>query len=249
MRRVALLVAAGSVAFGAAGAVRAPAADGPSRLQRLIWRGLPVYCGAPRGRVVALTFDDGPGPYTTRLLAALRRGHAPATFFFVGSRLAYWPAEGRAAARYGSVGVHTWTHAHLPALRPRAVKADLLRTQREILRRTGTLSSLFRPPYEESTARVDKVAQTLNLLQVRWSVDSGDSLAGASPGATLARVGAGLRPGAIVLMHDAHPWTPDVVAAVLRDLRARKLRPVTVQELLERDPPRWAQLNPAGPRC
>lgn len=240
MRALAPLVAAAAVGVAAPAAAAPPPArpkDGVSHLQQLIWRGRVVYCGGAHGRLVALTFDDGPGPYTDSLVAVLRRSHVRATFFMVGSRVAIWPAQARAAARVGVLGVHTWSHAHLPAMRPRDVKADLLRTQREILRRTNTYSSLFRPPYEETTRRVDKVAQTLNMLQVRWNVDAGDSLPGASFARTLAAVDAGLRPGAIVLLHDAHPWTASATAEIIRELRARHLKPVTLPDLLERDPP------------
>jgi len=47
----------------------------------------------------------------------------------------------------------------------------------------------------------------------------------------------GLKPGAIVLMHDAHPWTAKVVRTVLAAARRKHLRPVTVPQLLELDPP------------
>src|SRR4051812_47060013 len=50
-------------------------------------RGEPIYCGGGRGNAVALTFDDGPGPFTERLLGLLREADAHATFFLVGSRL------------------------------------------------------------------------------------------------------------------------------------------------------------------
>jgi peptidoglycan-N-acetylglucosamine deacetylase len=235
------------IAVAAAAAVpgsgAAPRSDGPTRLQKLIWRGLPVYCGGTARPWVALTFDDGPGPYTERLATALRRVHAPATFFLVGARVAVWPAGARADARAGVLGNHTWSHAHLRRLRPAAVRRELTWTQAEVVRVTREVPALFRPPYEQATVRVDGVVRRLNLLDVRWDVDTRDAFAGASAESTVATALAGARAGSIVLMHDAHPWTAAAAVAVVRGLRARHLRPVTVPALLDRDPPR------AGSRC
>src|SRR5262245_44772882 len=50
-----------------------------TRLDRLAEVGLPLYCGGGRKPLVALTFDDGPGPYTRRIIRTLRRNHAQAT--------------------------------------------------------------------------------------------------------------------------------------------------------------------------
>jgi peptidoglycan/xylan/chitin deacetylase (PgdA/CDA1 family) len=243
--------AAGFVlALATAAGAAPPSRDGPAVLQRLVWRAQPVYCGGPRGRLVALTFDDGPGPYSMQVLNALRRGHARATFFLVGSRVAYWPQAARAEAGVDVLGNHTWSHPHLPKLPPARDREELVRAQRAIVAETNVVPAVFRPPYEESTPRIDRMASGLGLLDVRWSVDSGDALPGATPARVAAAVAAGVRPGSIVLLHDAHPWTARAVGLVLAELRARRLRPVTVTDLLELDPPTAAQLAPhANGRC
>ena len=76
------------------------------------------------------------------------------------------------------------------------------------------------------------------MLQVLWSVDSRDS-----DGATLAQIERnvlqGLRPGAIVLLHENHPETLVALRrTILPALKRRGLRAVTVPELLATDPPR-----------
>src|SRR3954447_375782 len=67
-------------------------------LKAALRRGEPIYCGAGRANVVALTFDDGPGPFTEQLLELLRRANAHATFFVVGNRLRDWPEAPHAEA-------------------------------------------------------------------------------------------------------------------------------------------------------
>jgi peptidoglycan/xylan/chitin deacetylase (PgdA/CDA1 family) len=245
-----LLAVGGLLALAAAAGAAPPPRDGPAVLQRLVWRAQPVYCGGPRGRLVALTFDDGPGPYSLQVLAALRRGHARATFFLVGSRIAYWPQAARAEAGVGVLGNHTWSHPHLPKLPPARARQELVRAQRAIVAATNVVPAVFRPPYEESTPGIDRTASRLGLVDVRWSVDSGDALPGATPARVAAAVAAGVRPGSIVLLHDSHPWTAHAVGLVLAELRARRLHPVTVTDLLELDPPTAAQLAPhANGRC
>src|SRR3954469_5373895 len=75
----------------------APRASGIARR-----RGEPVYCGGGHANVVALTFDDGPGPYTEQLVSLLRAAGAHATFFLVGNRMQYWPSAARLEALSGN---------------------------------------------------------------------------------------------------------------------------------------------------
>src|ERR671925_449649 len=96
--------------------VRRQAGKRRGPLRALIEAALPVYCGAGRKRQVALTFDDGPGPYTNALVRVLRRANAQATFFLVGNRIARWPQGARAEAALGELGDHTWGHHLLPTL-------------------------------------------------------------------------------------------------------------------------------------
>jgi peptidoglycan/xylan/chitin deacetylase (PgdA/CDA1 family) len=224
-------------------------ADLPT-VPRLIQAAEPVYCAGTRGRGFALTFDDGPSPYTLRLVRVLRREHARATFFEVGSRVGIWPGGARASTRVGELGNHTWSHAHLPRLSNRDAWRELEWTQRAIGRTVGGVPRLFRPPYAEARPVDDLLGRELGLLDVRWSIDGGDSLVGATPRSTISAVVKRLRPGAIVLLHDLHPWTPEVAQAVLRAARQKGLRAVTVSELLGRQPPSARQLGSEGAaRC
>jgi peptidoglycan/xylan/chitin deacetylase (PgdA/CDA1 family) len=221
-----------------------------TRFGRLVQRADPVYCAFPRGRNFALTFDDGPGPYTVALTKVLRRGHARATFFVIGSRVELFRDGARAAARVGVLGNHTWSHPHLRSLSLEDARRELVETQRAVGRIVGSAPRLFRPPFDEADPEHDLLARSIDLLDIRWSVDSGDSRVGATPAAALRTVRAGLRPGAIVLLHDLHPWTPALVRRILRVAHRRGLRSVTIPELLRRQPPSVGQLGSTGAgRC
>jgi peptidoglycan/xylan/chitin deacetylase (PgdA/CDA1 family) len=217
---------------------------------RLVQAAEPIYCAGPHGHSFALTFDDGPSPYTLSLVRVLRRAHARATFFEVGSRIGYWPAGARASSRIGELGNHTWSHARLPGLSPIDAWHQLWWTQRTIGRTVGSVPRLFRPPYDEAEPADELLGRQLGLLDVRWNIDGGDARPGANPAATIRTVVPQLRPGAIVLLHDLHPWTPQVARVVLRAARRKGLRPVTVSTLLARQPPSARQLSSDGAeRC
>jgi peptidoglycan/xylan/chitin deacetylase (PgdA/CDA1 family) len=206
-----------------------------------------VSCGGGHGDAVALTFDDGPGPYTAGVLRVLRAWGASATFFVVGNRLQYWPGPARAEARLGAVGDHTWSHPRLTQIPHWLVWLELMRTQYAVAAALGSKPVLFRVPYALHSPAVDAVARKLGLVEVFWDVDSRDDVRNARPVDIVRTVERGLRPGAIIVLHDLHPWTlralPDILTAISR----RGLRAVSVPELLALDPPSPGQRCPYGP--
>lgn len=220
-----------------------------TRLDRLVERAQPLYCGSTRKPLVALTFDDGPGMYTAKILDELRRHNARATFFLVGNRIAAWPRMPARAATVGALGDHTWSHAYLPRLKPRRVAAELDESRAAIERAAGTEVRLFRPPYEAHTPAIDRGVRDRGMLEVLWSVDAADY----EHGSSAARIARGVldevRPGSIVLLHDIQPRTPAVVRLVLRGLRHRGLRAVAIPELIRLNPPTPAQLAAGSLGC
>jgi len=200
-------------------------------------KGDAIYCGGGDANVVALTFDDGPGPYTEQLLSMLEAAGAHATFFLVGNRLQYWPEVVRDEVRVGAVGNHSWSHPHMTQLPMWLQWAELLRTQYTVSQSLGWKPRMFRAPYELHDARTDEVARSLGLLEVFWSATSGDDLPHATVQSVARNVIRELRPGAIVLMHDIHPQTIAAMPAILHAAQARGIRLVSVPELLVLDPP------------
>jgi peptidoglycan/xylan/chitin deacetylase (PgdA/CDA1 family) len=219
-----------------------------AEVRRLIAAGRPIYCAPDRGNEVALTFDDGPGPYTKLMLDKLRKHYAQATFFIVGRNIPLAPALLVRERRIGAVGDHTYTHPLLTALSASAQRAELARTQHAVARASGGPVFLFRPPYGAHDATTDRIARSRGLLEILWNVDSRDSL-GASYAQIEHNVIAGLRPGAIVLMHENHGQTVRAMLAIFTALERRHLRAVSVPQLLTDDPPGRARLRSAGGGC
>lgn len=209
---------------------------------------LPVYCGGRHGNEVAFTFDDGPGVYTHLALKKLRQAHERATFFVVGRSIenfrGYLPRELTVAA----LGDHTYTHPDLVALSPGQVGFQLRRTAQMIRARSGEQVDLWRPPYEADDAAVRRIANRLGLLEILWSVDSRDWF-GASAAQIVRAVEAGLRPGAIVLLHENHGQTILALTTLLPYLHRHQLRSVSLPELFASDPPSMAQLRRGWSGC
>ena len=233
-----------------AGGAREPAGAGAqsAELRSLIALRRPVYCAGPHGNEVALTFDDGPGPYTRLMLAKLRKHHVAATFFVVGRNIPLLPGATRAERAIGAVGDHTFTHPLLTSLAPAEAEAQIVRTQQALERSSGGPVQLFRPPYGAHDATIDELAAAHGLLEILWTVDSADSL-GANYAQIEHNVIAGLHPGAIVLMHENHGQTIRAMLAIFAALERRHLRAVSVPQLLADDPPSAAQLRAGGGGC
>jgi peptidoglycan/xylan/chitin deacetylase (PgdA/CDA1 family) len=204
-----------------------------------------ALCSVPDGRGVAFGFDDGPHPeHTPRVLEALERHGAKATFFMIGEKVERHPEVAREVVRAGH---EIASHGHrvdralafrgLPAIRD-----DLARSVGAIEAATGARPALFRPPYGVLNPRFFRACDELSLEVVGWSVRALDGVARTSAEAAARRVVRGLRDGAIVCMHDAaeigdrRPVAAEALPAIFEALGRLQLAAVTVSELLASRP-------------
>ncbi len=163
-------------------------------------------------REVWLTIDDGPDPDDTpKILDLLDRHGAQATFFVIGERAARWPELTREIVRRGhGMGHHTHTHpcGSFWCASPGRLHAELDRAI-AALEGCAVRPAFFRAPVGIKNLLLAPALAARDLQCVGWTIRSGDCRA-ASAEALAASVGARLRPGAIVLLHEG----PSVPAAV-----------------------------------
>lgn len=174
-------------------------------------------------RQIALTFDDGPGPYTRQVLRILRRTGVPATFFLVGQQVRQAPALVRTMLRDGHMlANHSLSHANLGSGGARAAD-EIGRTQAIIRRATGFTPCLFRPPYGSTSGALNRVVRAHGMLSILWDVDTNDWR---RPGAgTIAgRIIGQVRGGSVVLLHDAGGNRQQTIAALEPTIRLLKRR-------------------------
>ena len=199
-----------------------------------------VRVAGAQHRELALTFDDGPGPYTPEILAILEQHDVPATFFEVGILERYFHAStAEMVARDFPIADHTFSHLPMSLLSRADQRGQLLQGAQAIQQYGAPFPRLFRPPYGMWNSYTLALLHRYRMLMVLWTVDTNDYR---RPGvnAIVDAVLAKARPGAIVLLHDAGGNRAETVAAlprIISGLRARGYGLVTVPKLLLDNPP------------
>ena len=184
------------------------------------------------GKVIALTFDDGPGPYTAQLLDILDQHGAKATFFLIGSKVSGQANVVRSIhARGHQLGNHSWSHPELPKLSVDQIAGEIDRTNNAIKQATGITPAILRPPYGAVNGVVLEQLRLRGMSSILWSVDTRD-WADRNSDIVCSRAVAGARPGAIILMHDIHQASVGAVPCILSSLKQQRYSFVTVQGLL-----------------
>lgn len=184
---------------------------------------------------VALTYDDGPSAdYTMRLLDVLQEHGVTATFFFVGNRIYTAPdAVRRIAAEGHELGYHTWSHQFFYNMDADQIRADYRHFQTVLESVCGQTATVFRSPGGTVTGAA---LQNIPLPHIYWSEDTRD-WATRDTEKVKAAILAGLKDGAIILVHDIHYTTYTGTVAALEEIRAQDLDVefLTVTELLSRN--------------
>src|ERR1700755_781889 len=97
-------------------------------------------------KCIALTFDDGPSPYTDRLLQILKDADAKATFFLIGNKVAANPAGAKRIADAGmEFGSHTWEHPNMATIATDDIAGQFSRANDAITAATGRTPTIYRP--------------------------------------------------------------------------------------------------------
>jgi peptidoglycan/xylan/chitin deacetylase (PgdA/CDA1 family) len=179
---------------------------------------------------VALSFDDGPGPYTPQILEILKEFDARATFYVVGQQIASWPRMLPLIAEAGhDIGNHTMSHPKLSELTVAEQIAQINGLDEMVVQRVGVMPTTIRPPFGDMPEA--PLPDALNRPVVLWSVDSFDwkkRKSDAIVDEVLSDIGA----GDIVLMHELYQRSVDALPEILTELNNRGLTVVSVADLL-----------------
>ena len=211
-----------------------------SFLVRTLWN-------APEAtNAVALTFDDGPDPnYTSRVLDILAKHDVPAAFFVVGHRVRAHPELLLRAHSEGHViGNHTESHSVFLHCRLWSkLRKEIADCNAAIQSVIGCLPTLFRPPHGFKNPALADVVRERSMTVVGWQVRGCDAVS-SDPKAIEARVVESAEGGGIILLHDGsglggtkdRSATLDALPAIIKQLRARGLRFVRLDEMLKVQP-------------
>lgn len=173
---------------------------------------------------VAITFDDGPGKYTGKLLKGLKKQNVQATFFVVGSMAKPRKNIIQKIDKNGhEIANHTYNHNAGAA----TLKNQLSKTDGIIKRTTGSKAKLMRPPggvMNEMTRKCGKAV-------ILWTIDPKD-WRDRNSALVRNRVVSSAQSGSIILLHDIHPTSVDAALKITADLKKKGYTFVTVSDLI-----------------
>ncbi len=212
--------------------------------QAVITRRDTIYHVASSEKVVALTFDDGPSPtWTPQILDVLKEGQAKATFFMLGEHVEKYPEVARRVASEGhEIGNHTYDHHTLIYYKTPELEKEINDAQVAIFKATGLTTKYFRPPKAWLTENEKKDIKRMGYEVILWSLNSKDWVT-FDDRFIVKYILHYVHPGDILLFHDSggvfkpeggnRKETVKAVSRLIRKLRERGYRFVTISELLE----------------
>lgn len=181
---------------------------------------------------VAITFDDGPAPYTEKLLDFLKENDIRVTFFLVGNRMSSYSEEViREAAEGHEMGYHSYSHATQTGLSSERITSDFEKADKILFDLTGQHFTVWRTPGGAFNTRV---LNAVPVPHIMWSVDTLDwqTLNAYSVYSAIVNK---TRDGDIVLIHDLHRTSVDGAIMALEQMLEGDYEFLTVTELLSRD--------------
>ena len=199
-------------------------------------------------RTVALTFDDGPDPEWTPMVAeALDRHGVPGTFFVVGQEVVAHPELVEELHRHGhEIGNHTYTHPRMGTLSDAQIQRQISLTQRAVVGATGVAPTVYRPPYSgapgflpESELDAAQVATQDGLLLVLSSRSARDFDPEVTTEELLAESLPALGTSAIITLHDGggdRTRTVEVLDQLIPALKDNGYQFVTASEIAGMSP-------------
>ncbi len=182
----------------------------------------------PEGKIIYLTFDDGPSYHTSRLLEILKKYNVKATFFVISNSHADTIA---AIAEQGhAIGVHTASHVYSEIYASEeAFFKDFQTVHDLIYQKTGIKTTLMRFPGGSSNrvssqynkgimTRLSKIVTDYGLQYYDWCVNSVDAGGATSADQVFRNVINGISGNtySIVLQHDIYGFSVDAVERIIQ---------------------------------
>lgn len=184
----------------------------------------------PNKPMVALTFDDGPGPRTEELLDKLDEYGSRATFFMQGMNAQRYKDTVKKMAEIGcELGNHSYNHPYLTKLDAKGIQEQIGKTNSILADASGQRATVMRPPFG---AINEEVKANAGMPLILWSIDTLDWKT-RNTQSTIDCVMQEVSDGDIILMHDIHTESIDAALALIPKLIDEGYQLVTVSELAD----------------
>ena len=197
---------------------------------------LPIYCTEQQSKKISISFDAAWGNEDTeQLIEILAKYNVKTTFFAVSEWVEKYPESVKALADAGhEVCNHSSTHPHMSTLSKQDMVTEIENCNSKIEALTGKRPLLFRAPYGDYNNALIEVIGSLDMYCIQWDVDSLD-WKDISPSDISSRVLSKVKPGSIVLFHNAAKNTPAALPGILEKLISDGYEIVPISSLIYRD--------------
>lgn len=213
-----------------------------------LWAYVPghfYHDGHTAEKVIALTFDDGPGRTTPAILDLLKQHHIQATFFMEGSQIEGFPRIAKQVVEQGhEVGNHTYNHFNFNSPKhafPDRLVHELKQTEAALKRAAGIQTNIVRLPYgaygKRNRSWLLSTLKEHGYALVHWSYGE-DWLRDKTTDQLIADYLAHAKPGAVFLFHDGgrhREKTLIAVTAVINALEKKGYRFITAEEMFKKE--------------
>ena len=198
------------------------------------------YQGHTKEKIIALTFDDGPGPFTPQILDLLKEHHARATFFMEGDQIPSYPQYAKAVADAGmEIGNHTWSHPDFHKVKEapaERLKEELQKTEDAIRKFSGVTARIVRMPHGYfNHSWLLPTLKEKGYALVHWTFGT-DWFLKKTPEQMAAEYIKNAHPGAVFLFHDGGRHREKTLAAlkiVVPALEQKGYRFVAAEDLFK----------------
>ncbi len=188
-------------------------------------------------KLLSLTFDDGPTPYTNEILDILKNQNVKATFFTIGVHAAKhpqlvirWHNEGH------TIGNHSYNHGfNFDWLSSKKMAVEIEQTNSLIQELTGVVPNLFRPPYGITNPNLSRAVKWTGMASIGWNIRSFDTKL-KDPDKLMKRILSKVKGGDIILLHDSMEVTMKILTPLIEQAKQMGYTFVPVNELLEIEP-------------
>ncbi len=199
-------------------------------------RDLPIYYVDKEEKVISISFDAAWGNEDTdQLIQILNKYNIKTTFFVVGGWVDKYPESVKALYDAGhEIMNHSNTHPHMTQISTEKMKEEIKKCDDKIEAITGKRPFLFRPPYGDYNDRVVQTCRDMGHYTIQWDVDSLDWKE-LGVDAIIQRVTKRVKPGSIVLFHNAAKYTPAALPAILDTLTKDGYKIIPISQLIYRD--------------
>lgn len=198
-------------------------------------RDLPIYCvqKPENEKIVALSFDAAWGNEDTgKLIEIMNKYNVKTTFFVVGSWVDKYPESVKQLHDAGhEIMNHSNSHPHMTELSIEKMKEEVNKCDEKIMAITGVKPTLFRAPYGDYNNAVVGAMRETGHFTIQWDVDSLD-WKNLSSDEICKRVTEKVKPGSIVLFHNAALNTPDALPPIIECLQKEGYKIVPVSEII-----------------